>query len=350
MAVMGALTGPHLIALDGGNSKTDVLLVTHDGTVVARTRSGPFAPHIVGAEAAVARLAPAVRGALASAGLDRVEMIAGYLANADLPEEEQAIGAAIRAYDWADRVVIENDTLAMLRTGTDAVPSVAVVCGGGINCVGVAGDGRHVRYPAIGRASGDWGGGFSLGKEALWHTSRHEDGRGPATLLSELVAQRFGTADAVSVATGMHLGVIDRDRMHEIVPLIFTAADRGDGIAAELIRRQADEVALLATTTIRRIDALAVPVEVVLGGGILTTRHPLLLDPVLAGIAEAAPFARVSILDDAPIVGSALLGLDRLDESTGTAGDSSARRDRLRATLGSAKTEGAAPHGSEVRI
>ncbi len=337
---MGALTGPHLIALDGGNSKTDVLLVTHDGTVVARTRSGPFAPHIIGAEAAVARLAPAVREVLASAGLSRVELLAGYLANADLPEEESAIGAAIRAHGWADRVVIENDALAMLRAGTDAVPAVAVVCGGGINCVGVASDGRRVRYPAIGRISGDWGGGFGLGKEVLWHTSRHEDGRGPATLLTVLVAQHFGTPDAVSVATGMHVGLIDRDRMHEIVPLIFTAADQGDAIGTRLIRRQADEIALLAVTTLERIDALDEPVDVVLGGGVLTTRHPLLLKPVLSGITEVAPFARISILDDAPILGSALLGLDRLDESIRPGTGTAARRNRLRLTL----------EDSEVRV
>ncbi len=330
---MNALNEPRLIALDGGNSKTDVLLVAPDGTVIARTRSGPFAPHIVGPEAAVAGLAVAVREALAAADITHANMLAGYLANADLPEEEQAIGAAFRSPGWADQVVIENDTLAMLRTGTDAVPSIAVVCGGGINCVGVARDGRHIRYPAIGRASGDWGGGFALGKEVLWHTSRHEDGRGPSTQLSQLVAQHFDTEFAVDVATGMHLGLIDRDRMHEIVPLLFSAADLGDEVAITLMRRQAAELALLATTTLRRIDALDEAIDVVLGGGILTTRHPLLLEPIYASIAAAAPRAVVSIVDDAPILGSALLGLDRLDESTGIRGDATARRKRLRETL-----------------
>ena len=66
---MGAVTESRLLAFDGGNSKTDVLLVAFDGTVVARARSGPFTPHIIGAGPAVATVAPAVEHVLAIAGL-----------------------------------------------------------------------------------------------------------------------------------------------------------------------------------------------------------------------------------------------------------------------------------------
>ncbi|MFC7586672.1 hypothetical protein ACFQYP_25240 [Nonomuraea antimicrobica] len=33
------------------------------------------------------------------------------------------------------------------------------------------------RFPALGRISGDWGGGQGLAEEALWHAIRAEDGR-----------------------------------------------------------------------------------------------------------------------------------------------------------------------------
>lgn len=333
MAAVGMMTEPRLLAFDGGNSKTDVLLVAFDGTVLARARSGPFAPHIIGAGPAVATVAPAVEHVLAIAGLAGVDVVAGYLANADLPEEESAIAEAIASYGWAPHVEVHNDTFAMLRAGTDAAEAVAVVCGGGINCVGIARDGRHVRYPALGRATGDWGGGFAIGKEVLWHASRHEDGRGPATLLTQLAARNFGCSSAVAVATGMHLGTIDRDRMHELVPLLFAAVDAGDSVAAEVVQRQAEEIALLATTTIRRLDALDAPIDVVLGGGMLTSRHPALIGPVLEGISAVAPLAVVSIVTDAPIIGSALLGLEHLDALVGRRGSPAARRDRLRATL-----------------
>ena len=54
------------------------------------------------------------------------------------------------------------------------------------------------------------------------------------------------------------------------------------------------------TTTLRRLDALDAPIDVVLGGGMLTSRHPALLEPVIERIAAAAPRAAVAIVDADP--------------------------------------------------
>lgn len=333
------MTDDVLIALDGGNSKTDVLLVEADGTVLARARSGSFAPHLIGAEAAVATFAGAVE-ALRARHPDRtVRVIAGYLANADLPEEEQAIADAIAAYDWAPDVVVRNDTLAMLRTGTDAPAGVAIVCGGGINAVGIGADGTTIRYPALGRITGDWGGGYGIAKEVLWAASRFEDGRGAPTTLAADVAAHFGVATAVEVATGMHLGTIDRDRMHEIVPVLFRAASAGDATAQQLVAQQADEIALLATTTLRRLGVAADPIDVILGGGMITSRHPGIIDPITEKILSAAPGARIHVVDAAPITGSALLGLEELDRSLGSTGSPAERRQRILMTLNRPEAE-----------
>ena len=101
------------------------------------------------------------------------------LANADLPEEEAEHAAAVQAQGWSATATVVNDTFAILRTGLpDGVEGsephwgVAVVCGAGINCVGVAPDGRVTRYLALGTISGDWGGGYGLGLEVLWHAIR----------------------------------------------------------------------------------------------------------------------------------------------------------------------------------
>ncbi|NUR08457.1 MAG: ATPase, partial [Nocardioidaceae bacterium] len=58
-----------MLAVDAGNSKTDVVLVAADGAVLGAARGGGFHPHLVGAEAAVAGLHPLVEEAAASAGL-----------------------------------------------------------------------------------------------------------------------------------------------------------------------------------------------------------------------------------------------------------------------------------------
>src|SRR3954469_16684892 len=85
------------------------------------------------------------------------------LAGLDLPVEERRLHEAVAGLGWAERLTVGNDTFAVLRAGTERGWGVAGVCGAGINCVGVGPDGRHVRYPALGAISGDWGGGYDVG-------------------------------------------------------------------------------------------------------------------------------------------------------------------------------------------
>jgi N-acetylglucosamine kinase-like BadF-type ATPase len=320
-----------IVAIDGGNSKTDVVLLRGDGSVLSRARSGPFIPHLVGAAAAVESFGAAIQEVLSAAGLAGVDHIAAYLANADLPIEEDAIRDAVLAKGWTDSVVVENDTLALLRAGTLSANAVAVVCGVGINCVGVAADGSRVRYPALGRTTGDWGGGLGLAKEVLWAAARSEDGRGDATALAAASASHFGLTSAIAVAEAMHLRDLDQDRIHELVPVLFRVAAAGDPVAVALVRRQATEIVLLATVTLRRLGLLGTPADIVLGGGILTSGHPVLMDEVLAGLARDAPHGTPVILAQHPVAGAALLGVEQV--WAGAAGVESAL-ERVRAQIG----------------
>ena len=301
-----------VLAIDGGNSKTDLVVIDEHGSVLSRVRTGPFIPHLVGAVEAVALIAAGVAEAFADAGVSRVSLVAGYLANVDLPVHEREMHDALVDRNWADAVIAENDTLAMLRTGTSSSVGVAVVCGAGVNGVGVGPNGDRVRFGALGRITGDWGGGLGISKEVLWHTSRAEDGRGEPTALSQAVAAHFGRANATEVAEAVHLREIDADAIHEIVPVLFATAAAGDHIAVGLVNRQAQELALLATTAITRLGLEGTAVEVVVGGGMLTAPSSPLTAPFTERVRAVAPRAEIRIVDEPPILGACLLGLDEL--------------------------------------
>ena len=115
----GAVAG--ILAIDAGNSKTDVCVVSADGELLGSARGGPFRPHRVGAAAAVASIAPAVAEALSRAGSVEVRHVAACLANADLPVEHEALEAAIGEAGWAPSYEVVNDTFALLRAGLDSV-------------------------------------------------------------------------------------------------------------------------------------------------------------------------------------------------------------------------------------
>lgn len=317
-----------LLAVDGGGSKTDVLALAPDGTVLGHSRGGGSCPQVIGVGPALAVVDELVRTVLATLPGSVVARAGVYLSGLDLPVEIATFRAALGTLPWlpAD-LVVDNDTFALLRAGTDADEGVAVVCGTGINCVGRRADGATARFPALGRISGDWGGGWELGEQAVWHAARALDGRGPATTLSVLVPSALDRPDMTAVIEDLHFGRLS-DRVYALLaPVLLAASSAGDPVARSVVERQADEIAALALTALARLDLLDAAVPVVLGGGVLAARDPLLTEGIRARIAARAPRAVLTFLAERPVVGAALLVLE-------AAGAGSSAADRLRSTLG----------------
>ncbi len=163
-----------VLAVDGGNSKTDLALVSDDGALIAHARGPLSSPHHLGLDGCVDVLQQLVD----EAGLDgrRADVAQVLLAGIDFPDEEERLHDALAPRGWATRIHVGNDTFAVLRAGTESGFGIAITCGAGINCVGVGPDGTHVRFPALGEITGDWGGGHDVGRAALWAAARSEDG------------------------------------------------------------------------------------------------------------------------------------------------------------------------------
>jgi N-acetylglucosamine kinase-like BadF-type ATPase len=323
------MTSTLFLAVDGGNSKTDVVLGTAAGEVLAFVRGPGSSPHSLGVPGSMQLLDGLISDARSAAGLPAdsgIDQISVYLAGADLPVEVERLSAAVGAMNWAASCVVDNDTFALLRAGTDSPDAVAVVCGAGINCVAVAADGRHARFASLGRISGDWGGGFELGDEALWWAARAVDGRGPATALASLVPEYFGLPDVPAVYEAIHFRRLDEHRLVELAPTVLAASRDGDPVARRIVLTLAEEIVTMVRAALVRLGTVDAPAVVVLGGGVLTSRDPVLLEEVDRRLSAAVPLASTVVTEVDPVVGAALLGLDRL-------GASPDAKDRLRARL-----------------
>ncbi len=309
-----------VLAIDGGNSKTDVALIGSDGTLLAAVRGGPSNHQVIGIDRATRELTDLVREASVLAGLPADGPVAAHtsacLAGADLPVEEADLGRLVQSLGWSATSTVVNDTFAVLRAGLADDGDhwgIGVVCGAGINCVGVAPDGRTTRFLALGELSGDWGGGGELGPQALWWAVRAEDGRGPDTELRTAVAAHFGLSRVEDVVVGMHLGKIEYAERHRLVPVLFEVAEHGDQVARDMLVRQAAEIATMVTVAARRLGLLTThAVPVVLGGSLMTARSPVLTQGVTDQLAVSLARPDIRIVDVPPVVGAALLGLDHV--------------------------------------
>jgi N-acetylglucosamine kinase-like BadF-type ATPase len=305
-----------VLAVDGGNSKTHAVLLDARGAVLGAGRSGGSSHEPVGVGGALEPVTSAARAACVEAGIDPdagpVATVGSYcLAGVDLPLDARRITRAVRRTGLSLVDLVQNDTFAVLRAGTDRGWGIAVACGAGMNCVGVAPDGRTLRFPALGAISGDRGGGQWLGLEALAAGMRARDGRGPRTALASAVPARLGLRTPRAVMEAIYTGRMAEDRLMELAPVVFAVAKDGDDVAGGLIDRQADEVVAMAGAAIGRLRLGALDVDVVLGGGIFRSMDERLLDGIARGLSAVAPAAVARVLDAPPVLGAALLGLDR---------------------------------------
>jgi N-acetylglucosamine kinase-like BadF-type ATPase len=281
-----------VLGVDGGNSKTDVVVATSDGEPISFVRGGGSNSHGPGGSAACIEVIASL------VELDRqADRAVLFLCGADLPHDVIELTQLARARGWARDVTVDNDTFALLYAGTDSADAVAVICGAGINCVGRSDD-TIVRYPALGWETGDWGGAEMLGQDAVYHANRAADGRGEPTALVELVELHFGKP-VVEVGADLHYKRMSRARLGELAPAIV-ASD--DAIALELTQRLADEIVLLVERAVR--DLGLDDADVVLGGGMLTDQGRL-----YRLVAEQLP-AEPIVPTLPPVAGAVLAALE----------------------------------------
>jgi N-acetylglucosamine kinase-like BadF-type ATPase len=328
--------GAAILAVDGGNSKTDVALLAADGSLLAAVR-GPTSSHqqvglIPGAHRIAALVDEARRHADLPPGAPIPAVGVFALAGADTPADTRRLTAALLERNLARRVEVVNDAFAPIRSGAERGWGVVVICGSGVNAAGIGPTGRRARLAALGPISGDWGGGSGVGEAGLGAAVRARDGRGPRTSLEQLVPAAFGLARPIDVTRAIEAGRIGHPRIRELSPVVFRAAGAGDPVARAIVDRLADEVAVMAIAIIRRLSLARKNPEVILAGGVFAADDRAFEARIAEGIQSVAPRATIKRSDSLPVLGAALVALDRL------AGLSPVeRRDaeaRLRSSLG----------------
>ncbi|HLQ49385.1 MAG TPA: BadF/BadG/BcrA/BcrD ATPase family protein [Candidatus Dormibacteraeota bacterium] len=306
-----------VLAVDGGNSKTDVAIVAADGTLLAAVRGRTTSHQAVGLEEGLRRLTELVETAARQAGLDpaaRPIATLGVhaLAGADFAADIRMLERGLHATGLTARDVVVNDCIGALWAGATDGYGIALVCGAGINAAAVAPDGRVARFDGIGDLSGDWGGGNAVAMAGLGAAVRARDGRGPRTELERTVPAHFGLTRPAALTRAMYDRRIRMDRLGELSPVVFATARGGDPVARAIIDRLADELATMAIALATRLGIKRLPVDVVLAGGVFRADDSAFFERLDARIRPDLPAANLIRLDIPPVAGAAREGLKQL--------------------------------------
>ena len=210
---------PAVLALDGGNSKTDVALVAADGTVLA-TRRGPGMPtaDLDGSLRVISDLIGLIeQQARPAPGGPRPGTSAPAWPTPICPRKRNSWprpsgpAAGVRPPPWSTTRSPccgprPPTPPALLRAGPASRGGSRSPAGPVSTAWEWPRTAGSAATSALGSISGDWGGGYGLGRAALWWAIRAEDGRGPATALCQAVPAHFGVPEVADVAIAIHQG------------------------------------------------------------------------------------------------------------------------------------------------
>ncbi len=290
--------------IDGGGSRTRVILLDPTTGAIARAEAGASNPNSVGAAAAVEHVMTAMSHALASLGKPRSEVraIVAALAGVGRPETAGAVRDLLSRHLPTASVEVIPDALAALAGGSGAEPGSVLVVGTGSVALAEGRGRRIVRAGGYGYLIGDEGSGFAIGRHGFRAVMQAYDGRGPETALTEAACRRLGCGTAIDIVERIY------GAEHPVGAVAAFAASvvrlrHEDGVAADIVRgAQAAHVRLVDSVR-RQLGGDATPTVVVTGG--LYEGDPTLL----ADLAASLPECSCRLPDQSAVEGAALLAM-----------------------------------------
>ncbi len=304
------MTGQCYLGVDIGATKSHALIADAAGHAIGFGLAGPGNHEVVGYPGLVAVLQQLTAAALASAGIQRRQIVgAGFgVAGYDWPSERTATLEAIATLGLDAAVEAVNDTLIGLLAGAEAGWGVAVVAGTGSNCWGLDHQGRVAHLTGYGEAFAEYGGAIDIVAAAVRAVAKAWSRRGPETALTELLLRHAGVTTAEALLEGLSQETLWIGA--DAAPLVFQAAEAGDLVAANIIRWIGCELGEMTLGVIRQLELAKETFEVVLVGSVYNGGERLIA-PMRETIQAEAPGACLMRLTAPPVAGAVLLGMQQ---------------------------------------
>jgi glucosamine kinase len=260
-----------VIGVDGGGSKTRVIVADERGTKVGEVVGPGSAVKPGFAELSADVITATVNDALASCEMMHVmpKVLCVGVAGAGNDAERQALWQALVGREVAEEIVVHPDYSIALDDAFGEGPGILLISGTGSAAFGRGPAGQSARCGGWGPMCGDEGSGAWIGRRALSVVTASADGREPETALVGAVltaAQVNEPRELIAWANEATPAIFA-----SLAPVVSSVADAGDLRANALISLAVEELVLHIRTLSRTLfgdERAATPVA--LTGGMLT--------------------------------------------------------------------------------
>ena len=299
-----------LLAIDQGQTKTAVLLLSRNGEILASATGPGASAWYDGAEHACAMALQAGQTALESAGLhlSDLEGVLGGMTGANWPDEFETLRKEASRVFGLDNVTIVNDAVIALRAGTDSPDAIVLCNGSGMNVALSVGGRLEMVYNNYVEQADQ--GSEGLGARAFRAAFEAHMGSGPETTLTARLMDHFDIHEIDALMLAFYKNYLPRP-LKEVAQIVFEEADSGDAQALECIYGYGKSIARYVTGAVAKYNLDPKTFTTVLTGGVFKNPNPLLYETVCSQIHRKYSAIRIEQAYYEPVVGAALLSLDQ---------------------------------------
>ena len=250
-----------MIAIDGGGSKTELVLFSTDGRVIERLRTDGTNPNLVGIQSAVKTLKEAIDKFLCNHS--EIERIYAGISGSASGGNGAALLELLKKRYPAYKITVESDIMNIIGLAEKNDRCTAAIMGTGVVAYGWDGDSLR-RLGGWGSIFDAAGSGYCIGRDIIALALAAEDGLAERGEAVRLVEAKLGTKPFASIDLLYKNG---SDYIASFAPLAFAAMEAGDRDAEKIVRKSTEYLASLILKAIEKYD---VGNSVIIGGGIAT--------------------------------------------------------------------------------
>jgi N-acetylglucosamine kinase-like BadF-type ATPase len=305
-----------LLAVDGGQTSTRVVLARDDGSILAQATGGPsnHTEEPGGAERFEQEISSTLSRALQAAGLPPLNQAefeaACFGMTGETVIKQQVLSRIVRT----PRLLVVHDSANALMGATAGEPGLIVIAGTGSVARGMDRHGREFRVGGWGHLFGDEGSAYWIGREAVRAIARQIEGYGETTELTTRFFRRLEVNSAGLLMQKYYAGQWPRDHLASLAAWVDESARAGDHVAQEVLESAGHELAKQASALLhlmrgaqasRSAEEIEEDYLVSYIGGAFESRY--VLSSFVRSVHHDHPAVRIQPPLFSPVFGSLLL-------------------------------------------
>ena len=235
------------LGIDGGGTKTKVMLVDEAMRTLAVFESGPSSIRTVPIEDTIKHINEALQQCRYAAPKAKISCVFAGLGDIASTADEDEVAKQLRRLDGLEtaQINVKNDVYNAHAGALAGEAGIAIIIGTGSVAFGIDEAGHHHRAGGYSYKEGDFGSAYWLGREALSLLGKALDQRVKKSPLTDALQAQFKLESFSDVVTLYETHYTERTAVADLAKLVTRFALEGDSHALSIIERATDELVLM---------------------------------------------------------------------------------------------------------